>query len=92
MPDDDRDGLLVGGCVLGRVRARRRVGALMTLTPRQTQLLTLLAHGHSRETAAEQMGITLETAKSHLRWAYVRLGARNRAHAVAIACRQGIIQ
>jgi len=68
------------------------VNDLRRLPPRELELLTLLTLGHRTQSAAEQMGITLETAKSHLRWAYIRLGARNRAHAVAIALREGLIE
>lgn len=64
----------------------------LSLTTRQSELLLLLTMGHSTATAAKVLGISTETAKSHLKWAYIRLGARGRVHAVAIAIREGLIE
>ena len=61
------------------------------LFPRQQQVAQLLAHGLSRQQIADEMGVTLETVKSHLKWVKLNLDANNTTHAVAIALRAGLI-
>ncbi|HSC05466.1 MAG TPA: helix-turn-helix transcriptional regulator [Steroidobacteraceae bacterium] len=54
------------------------------LTPRQTEILALVAAGYRNREVAAVLEIEEETVKSHMRKALERLGARNRAHAVAL--------
>jgi DNA-binding NarL/FixJ family response regulator len=61
------------------------------LTQRQRQILEILADGQSAHFAAESLGLSEETVKTHTKNMLARLGARNRAHAVAIAIRRGLI-
>jgi DNA-binding CsgD family transcriptional regulator len=61
------------------------------LTGRERDVLTLLADGLLLEEIAKQLGIGVETVRTHLRKASERLEATNRTHAVAIAIRQGLI-
>lgn len=61
------------------------------LTQRQRQILELLADGQSTHFAAETLGLSEETVKTHMKNVLSRLGARNRAHAVAVAIRLGLI-
>jgi two-component system NarL family response regulator len=63
----------------------------VTLSGRQLQLLGLIAAGMATEEAAAQMGVSCETARTHLKRTIGRLGARNRTHAVAMALRAGLI-
>lgn len=63
-----------------------------TLTLREMQILECLADGESNKTIASRFGITEETVKSHLKNLYDKLGASDRAHAVAIALRQRLIE
>lgn len=55
------------------------------LTPRQLELLRLLALGRTGPEAAREMGIGYETMRRHRAVACARLGARTTVQAVAIA-------
>ena len=55
------------------------------LTSRELKVLDLLADGFENHEIAEQLGISTETVKTHVRHLRTKLGAQNRAHAVAIA-------
>jgi DNA-binding CsgD family transcriptional regulator len=61
------------------------------LTPRETDVLELLAAGDSTPTIARRLFITTATAKSHVTSTYGKLGAHNRASAVMAAVRLGLI-
>lgn len=76
--------------VLGRHTLAPTINALQDaqrLTPNQRYrlLLTLAASGLTNREMGEQLGITEETIKSHMRNLFVDIGARNRAHAVHLA-------
>lgn len=62
------------------------------LTRRQKQILQLFADGHSTERAARALGVSPETIRTHAKAVLARLSARDRAHAVAIALRGGMIE
>ena len=62
------------------------------LTRRQKQILQLFADGHSTERAARALGVSPETIRTHAKAVLGRLSARDRAHAVAIALRGGMIE
>jgi DNA-binding NarL/FixJ family response regulator len=66
-------------------------GSRGKLTRRQREILQLLADGESISVAARELDLSEETVKTHTKNAVVRLGARNRAHAVAIAIRESLI-
>ena len=66
-------------------------GSRGKLTRRQREILQLLADGGSTAVAAEELGLSEETVKTHTRNMLPRLGARNRTHAVAIALRESLI-
>jgi PAS domain S-box-containing protein len=61
------------------------------LTPREREVLTLIARGLTSEQIAEQLVVSGETVRTHARNALAALGARTRAHAVAIAMQRGLI-
>jgi DNA-binding NarL/FixJ family response regulator len=61
------------------------------LTPQEVRVLTLLAEGHGYGSAADQLGITLNTLRSHVRNIYERLHVHTSAEAVSKALRQGLI-
>ena len=62
------------------------------LTTRESEVLTLAARGSSNKEIAQQLGIWLQTVKTHLHNAYTRLGVRTRRTAVAKALRLGLIR
>jgi DNA-binding NarL/FixJ family response regulator len=59
---------------------------------RELEVLQLYANGIKRVDAARYMGIVETTVTSHLQNALVKLDARNRVEAVAIAIRKGWIR
>jgi DNA-binding NarL/FixJ family response regulator len=61
------------------------------LTPREIDVLRLVAGGNANKEIAAQLLLTEETVKSHIRNILGKLGANDRTHAVAIGLRRGII-
>lgn len=64
----------------------------MTLSPRQAQLLRLYSVGCSDTEIAHRLGIGVWTVKEYGAGLRQKLQARNRAHAVAIGLREGLIR
>lgn len=62
------------------------------LSPREWQILQLLSEGLSEPDLARELYLSLNTIKTHCRRIYTKLGALNRANAVAIGFRQGVLQ
>lgn len=62
------------------------------LSPREIDVLRLIAAGNSNKLIADQLSIGEATAKSHVANILSKLGANDRAHAVTIALRRGIIE
>ena len=61
------------------------------LTPREVDVLRLVAKGNANKGIGAQLSLTEETVKSHIRNILSKLQANDRTHAVAIAVRRGII-
>jgi len=61
------------------------------LTPRETDVLRLVAGGNANKAIAARLSLTEETVKSHVRNIMAKLGANDRTHAVAIGVKRGII-
>lgn len=61
------------------------------LTPRETEVLHLLAEGLTYEAIGKQLSISAETVRTHVRKACERLGAATSTQAVATALRQRLI-
>ncbi len=62
------------------------------LTSREIDVVRLIAGGHANKLIADQLGITEDTVKGHVKNILSKLGASDRTHAVAIALKRGIIQ
>jgi two-component system nitrate/nitrite response regulator NarL len=62
------------------------------LTPRETEVLTLIGQGMSNKAVARHLGISVHTVKFHLESLFERLGATNRAEAVAKGLVGGVIE
>jgi DNA-binding CsgD family transcriptional regulator len=60
-------------------------------TPRELEILQLVADGCSTTMIATALFISPETVKSHVGNAMTRLGASSRAHAVALLYRRGLL-
>jgi NarL family two-component system response regulator LiaR len=61
------------------------------LTPRETEILQLIAGGTSNAEIAQQLSIGLGTVKGHIRDLMEKLSASDRTHAAVIALRRGLI-
>jgi DNA-binding NarL/FixJ family response regulator len=70
--------------------ARKRNGETH-LTRRQREILQLYANGLSTQTAAQELGLSTETVRTHTKAVLSRLEARDRTHAVAIGLRSSLI-
>jgi PAS domain S-box-containing protein len=69
-----------------------RASAAASLTPRQEQVLRLLAEGLDTDEIAERMGIALETARNHIRGLLNRLEVHSRLGAVLAGLRLGVLE
>ena len=65
---------------------------LEALTPRESEVLTLIAHGLSGEDVAAELVISQATLKTHVARILMKLGVRDRAQAVAMAYRTGMMR
>ena len=54
----------------------------VTLTPRETQILTLIARGYSNQEIAEALYLSINSIKTYIRSAYRRIGVERRTQAV----------
>jgi DNA-binding NarL/FixJ family response regulator len=61
------------------------------LSPREAEVLALLAEGAPNKVIARRLNISVHTAKFHVAAILVKLGAANRTDAIAIAMRQGLV-
>ncbi|HVM12579.1 MAG TPA: response regulator transcription factor [Actinomycetota bacterium] len=62
------------------------------LSRREIEILQKVAYGATTKEAADQLGISPHTVKTHLERIFEKLGANDRAQAVAIAIRRGIVE
>ncbi|MFD7922468.1 response regulator transcription factor [Streptomyces sp. NPDC059740] len=69
----------------------RQPQLLRIMTPRRIQILTLAANGHTNQQIAEHLVLSVETVKTHMRQIHAVLGARDRAHAVALGILRGFV-
>jgi DNA-binding NarL/FixJ family response regulator len=70
-----------------RLKPQKRDGS--ELTPRELQVLHLVADGLSNEALARKLNISLNTSKRHLQSIFLRLGVSTRSEAVARAIQEG---
>jgi PAS domain S-box-containing protein len=87
----ERDGHVSG--IFGLVEPEEQPVLERTrhLTPRQAQVLAMLAHGCSTNQIADRLSISRETVRNHVRDILKRLGAHSRLEAVLTAREHGLV-
>lgn len=63
----------------------------MILTPRESEVLALIASGNTQPVIADLLGISCDTVSFHLENVRTKLDAKNTVNAVAICIREKII-
>jgi DNA-binding NarL/FixJ family response regulator len=77
--------------LLPRLRHNPR-GLGADLTPRESEVLQLLAEGVSNQQIADKLVLSLHTVRNHVQNVITKLGAHSKLEAVAAAVREGIIR
>ena len=86
----DRDNDRVGGGPLAGGEADHEASSIR-LSPREAEVLALLAEGASNKVIARHLDISVHTVKFHVAAILVKLGAANRTDAIATAMRHGLV-
>ncbi len=71
--------------------ARAESGLEDDLTPREREVLALMAQGLTNPQIAERLVVSRATAKAHVSNVLSKLGAANRAEAVALAMQRKLV-
>jgi two-component system NarL family response regulator len=83
------EAALVDEASLGSTRPMHMSGEL---SPREKQIVHAASLGMTNRMIGELYGLAEDTVKSHMGRIRLKLGAKDRSHAVAIALRQGQIE
>ena len=87
MPEGDLAAVLER---LQDARADAGGAALERLTPRETEILSALASGHTANEIAASLGISALTVQSHMKSILAKLGVHSKIEAVTLAWRHGL--
>jgi DNA-binding NarL/FixJ family response regulator len=73
------------------VASSARVNAVSNLTDREREVLVLIAGGRSNQEIGSDLGISLDTVKSHVKHVFTKLAVRDRSQAVIAAYESGLV-
>jgi DNA-binding NarL/FixJ family response regulator len=82
----------VAGTLMGLAGGRAGARPPDALSPREIEVLRLVAGGATNQVAARQLLVSETTVKTHLLHIYTKLGVRDRAAAVAAAYQRGLLR
>jgi DNA-binding NarL/FixJ family response regulator len=82
--------VLDDGVTAALLAAAVDVPAAADLTPREAEVLTLIARGKSNTEIAGELFVSAATVKTHINNLFAKLGVRDRAQAVRYALRHGL--
>lgn len=83
--------LVAAGGTAYDARHPRRPPGLAALSPREREVLKLMAAGATNKEIAEKLGVGAETVKTLVGRTFTKLGVGKRAEAVAVAHELGIL-
>jgi DNA-binding NarL/FixJ family response regulator len=69
-----------------------RDAGLAELTPRELEVLVLVARGHSNREIADELVLSEATVKTHVKRVLAKLGLRDRVHAVVLAYESALVR
>jgi DNA-binding NarL/FixJ family response regulator len=69
----------------------RATAQVPQLSPREREIMHLMAEGRTAEAIANELSVSVETVRTHVRNVIRKLQARNRVHAIALALERGEI-
>jgi DNA-binding NarL/FixJ family response regulator len=69
----------------------RATAQVPQLSPREREIMHLMAEGRTAEAIGGELGVSVETVRTHVRNVIRKLQARNRVHAIALALERGEI-
>jgi HD-GYP domain-containing protein (c-di-GMP phosphodiesterase class II) len=75
----------------GQPARRASTAGLAGLTPREIEVLRLIAAGHTAKEAARQLDIATKTADNHIQSLYSKIGVSTRAAAALYALERGLV-
>jgi len=76
----------------GQSSRRARVARPAGLTPREIEVLRLIAGGHTAKKAARRLDIAPKTADNHIQSLYSKVGVSTRAGAALYALERGMLE
>lgn len=82
----------LGEIVVALVAKGRRVKGPFGLTVQEQRVARLLPRGLTNQQIADELGVSLETVKTHVRHVLAKLGARDRVEAAEIVLRENLTE
>ena len=80
-----------GATTVTATQRMARLGNVATVTPREVQVLELVAQGMRNKEIGQALGVAEETIQAHMKSIFSKLDVHDRTAALAIALRRGIV-